>query len=97
MNSSANLSSIVRLAGCFGLKTLHVAGTTRVDENVARDAAEHVELRRHRTLPSFLEQLKRDGVRLVGLEQAMGSISLPRYTFAARTALVIGNERRGLR
>jgi tRNA G18 (ribose-2'-O)-methylase SpoU len=96
LGSRANLSSIVRLAGCFGLAELYLAGPTRVDPQIARDAARSVVLKRKRTLPSFLKKLRAGGARLVGLEQTTGSSSLFDYEFAARTVLVIGNERRGL-
>jgi hypothetical protein len=52
---------------------------------------------RHRTLRAVLEELKLQGYRLVAVEQTTNSVSLTRYEFRARTALVVGNERRGLR
>lgn len=92
----ANLSSVVRLAGCFGLTRIHVTGNTRVEPSVARDAARTVEVVRRRSLTETLRVLRADGYHLVGLEQATHSVPLFRYAFPLRAALVIGNERRGL-
>jgi tRNA G18 (ribose-2'-O)-methylase SpoU len=43
-----------------------------------------------------LRKLKGEGYRLVGLEQTTNSHDLNSYQFAARTVLVVGNERLGL-
>ena len=43
-----------------------------------------------------LRTLRADGYRIVGLEQTTTSRNLHTYSFARRTALVIGNERAGL-
>ena len=96
LNSRPNLSSIVRLAGCFGLRELLVAGSGRVDPSIAREAAERVRIERPRTLPPVLKRLREQGHRLVGLEQTTSSQSLFDHAFVPETALVIGNERRGL-
>jgi tRNA G18 (ribose-2'-O)-methylase SpoU len=72
------------------------AGAAKLDRKVARDGADTVQIQIHRTLPPMLDKLRGDGYRLVGLEQTTNSQDLHHYTFARRTALVIGNERTGL-
>ncbi len=72
------------------------AGRAKLDREIARDAADTIELRVCRTLPPALKQLKDEGYRLVGLEQTTDSSDLHHYQFHRRTALVIGNERNGL-
>jgi len=96
LQSRANLSAIVRLAGCFGLSELTLAGSTRVDPQIARDAAKTVSITRRRTLAPYLERRRELGYSLVGLEQTTDSDSLFEFVFQPRTLLVIGNERRGL-
>ncbi len=44
----------------------------------------------------MLDKLREEKYRLVGLEQTTNSKDLHNYSFARRTALVIGNERTGL-
>lgn len=96
LQSRANLSAIVRLAGCFGLSELTLAGSTRVDPHIARDAAQTVSIKRRRTLAPYLERERARGYTLVGLEQTTDSDSLFEFAFERQTLLVIGNERRGL-
>ena len=44
----------------------------------------------------MLETLRKEGFRLVGLEQTTNAQNLHTYQFVRRSALVIGNERTGL-
>jgi tRNA G18 (ribose-2'-O)-methylase SpoU len=96
MRSNVNLSRIARAAGCCGITRIICTGPAKLDRKIARDGADTVQIESHRTLPPMLELLRRDGYRLVGLEQSTNSQSLYDYKFKRRTALVIGNERAGL-
>ena len=96
MRSNVNLSTIVRTAGCCGVQRMIVCGNARVDQKIARDGAESVALEVRNSLPPVLRTLRAEGYRLVGLEQTTNSTDLHHYSFARRTALVIGNERLGL-
>lgn len=96
LRSNINLSRIVRMAGCAGVNTVICTGPAKVVAKIARDGAEQVTLRSHRTLAPALEELKRQGYRLVALEQTTNSQPLPDYAFTRKTVLVVGNERTGL-
>lgn len=96
LRSTVNLSRIVRVAGCCGVTRIVVAGSAKIDREIARDAADVVALEPHRSLPPVLDRLKQEGFRLVGLEQTTNSSDLHHYQFERRTALVIGSERQGL-
>lgn len=96
LRSAVNLSRIVRVAGCCGVTRIIVAGSAKIDREIARDAAEVVSIEPHRTLLPVLERLKQEGYRLVGLEQTTNSTPLPHYRFERRSVLVIGSERQGL-
>jgi len=96
MRSNVNLSRIVRASGCCGLARVICTGTPRLIPKIARDGAERVELEVHRTLAPVLRQLRDEGYQLVGLEQTTGAENLHTFAFERRTALVVGNERRGL-
>jgi tRNA G18 (ribose-2'-O)-methylase SpoU len=63
---------------------------------VARDGADAIAIEVHRTLPPVLVGLRREGYRLVGLEQTSESQDIHGYQFPRRTALIVGNERTGL-
>jgi tRNA G18 (ribose-2'-O)-methylase SpoU len=96
MRSNVNLSRIARAAGCCGIERMIVIGPGKLDRKIARDGADTVRVETHRTLPPVLDELRSDGYRLVGLEQATNSQSLHEYGFVRKTALVVGNERTGL-
>ena len=96
MRSNVNLSRIVRAAGCCGVRQVVACGSARVDSKIARDGAEQVQVRVHRSLPPVLAKLHADGYRLVGLEQASHSQCLYDYSFPRRCVLVVGHEREGL-
>jgi tRNA G18 (ribose-2'-O)-methylase SpoU len=96
LRSNINLSRIVRTASCCGLNRVLCTGQAKPDRKIARDGAACVAIEVHRTLPPVLDELRRDGYRLVGLEQTAESRNIHSYAFPRRTALVLGNERTGL-
>lgn len=96
MRSNVNLSRIVRLCGCAGITRLIQCGSGKVDREIARDAIDVVEIVQRRSLVPVLEQLGRDGITRIGLEQTTGSKSLFEYSFPRNAALIIGSEREGL-
>ena len=96
LRSNVNLSRIVRAASCSGVNKLIACGTAKVIGKIARDGADTIEIEIHRTLPPVLKELKRQGYRIVGLEQTSGSRNLHAYPFERRSVLVVGNERAGL-
>jgi len=96
LRSNVNFSRIVRTACCAGMARIIAGGKPRLDPEIARVGRNEVAIENHRTLPPVLQDLKRDGYQLVGLEQTSGSESLYDFRFVRRTALVVGNERLGL-
>ena len=96
LRSNVNLARIVRAAGCSGIGRIIVQGRPRIDPRIARDSLEQIEFEYHRSLLPTLQRLKREGIPLVGLEQATGSVRLPEYPFPRQVVLVVGHERRGL-
>lgn len=96
MRSNVNISSIARTASACAIERLILTGNASLISKIARDGADELEFSVHRTLKPVLIKLRRDGYRLVGLEQATNSVSMHDYKFSRRTAMVIGNERTGL-
>lgn len=96
MRSNVNLSRIVRLCGCAGIRKLIQCGAGKVDREIARDAIDYVEVVQRRSLAPVLKQLREEGYTLAGLEQTTGSQSLFEYRYQRKTALVVGAEREGL-
>jgi tRNA G18 (ribose-2'-O)-methylase SpoU len=96
LRSNVNLSRIVRVASCCGVRRMVVCGRPRIDEQIARQGIAQVTIESHRTLPPVLRRLKEQGYQLVGLEQATDAQCLYHFRFQPRTVLVPGNERHGL-
>ncbi|MCG8583501.1 MAG: TrmH family RNA methyltransferase [Pirellulales bacterium] len=96
MRSNVNLSRIVRVAGCCGVRRIICCGTAKILDKIARDGADEVEVEVHRTLLPVLKKLKVDNYELVGLEQTTHAEDIHSAQFARRMVLVVGNERTGL-
>ncbi|MDH3718218.1 MAG: RNA methyltransferase [Planctomycetota bacterium] len=96
LRSNINLSRIVRACGCCGVERLVCSGSAKVIDKIARDGPQNVRLEKHRTLAPVLRELRQAAYRIVGLEQASGSVDLYDYSFPRRAVLVVGNERSGL-
>ncbi|MDF1861229.1 MAG: RNA methyltransferase [Verrucomicrobiales bacterium] len=96
MRSNVNLSGIARTASASGISRLILTGDAKLISKIARDGADELSVEIHRTLAPVLRKLKKSGYRLVGLEQTTNSQDLNSYQFAAKTVLVVGNERLGL-
>ncbi len=94
--SGVNLSRIVRLAGCAGIRKMTVCGNTKIDPKIARDAIGFVAIERHRTLANWLKKIRSESFHVVALEQADRSQNLFEYRFQRNTVLVIGHERQGV-
>ncbi len=96
LRTHANLSTIIRTAGCCGITKVIATGNAKVNPKIARDGAENVTVTAYRTLLPALKKLKQDGYQLVGLEQTSNSTPLAEFAFPHMTALVVGAEREGL-
>lgn len=96
MRSNVNLSRIVRLCGCAGIRRLIQCGSGKVDREIARDAADYVQVQVRRSLVPVVSQLGTEGYALVGLEQTTNSESLYHFSYPRRSALIVGAEREGL-
>jgi tRNA G18 (ribose-2'-O)-methylase SpoU len=96
MRSNVNLSRIVRVASCCGVRRLIACGPVKIDPKIARDGAAQIAIELHRTLAPALKKMKADGYRLVGLEQTNRSVNLHAYRFVRRSVLIVGHERLGL-
>jgi tRNA G18 (ribose-2'-O)-methylase SpoU len=96
MRSNINLSRIVRLCGCAGIRHVIQCGAGKIDREIARDAADYVQLQVRRSLAPVVAQLGKAGYTLIGLEQTTHSESLYEFVFPTKTALIVGAEREGL-
>jgi tRNA G18 (ribose-2'-O)-methylase SpoU len=96
LRTHANLSAIIRTAGCCAVPDIIATGNVRLVDRIARDGAKSVRITIKSSLPPALRKLKREGYTLVGLEQTTNSTPISEYAFPSKTAIIVGAEREGL-
>ena len=101
IRSALNVGAMFRTADAAGIARVYVCGyTPRPDgEKVAKTALgaqETVAWEQHRQTWRLLAQLKKEGVRIIALEQASRSKDIFKYKSRFPLALIVGNEVSGL-
>ena len=96
MRSNVNISQIARTASACAVEKMIICGNASLIPKIARNATSELLVSTHRSLSPVLKKLKKNGYRIVGIEQADSSQNLHHFTFERRTVLVIGNERLGI-
>ncbi len=95
-----NLGSILRTADCTGVHGVIIpkrrsAGLTAVVSKTSAGAVEYVPVARVTNIAQTIEELKEQGVWVAGADVA-ATQSMYGSDFTAATALVIGNENKGM-
>lgn len=101
IRSAFNVGALFRTAECLGASEIILCGYTPGpdDEKTSRTAmgtSDFISWRRVDRAKSAIEELRREGFRIVALETAEPSTSLHEIRFDGPTAFVVGNERFGL-
>ena len=95
-----NLGAIIRTAECVGASAVIVperrsAHLTDVVSKTSAGAVEHLPVARVTNLASFIEELKKHNVWVVGVENS-GQVAYTEFNYSGATALVFGGEGGGL-
>ena len=95
-----NLGAIIRTAECGGANAVIVperrsAHLTDVVSKTSAGAVEHLPVARVTNLASFIEELKKHNVWVVGVENS-GQMAYTEFNYSGATALVFGGEGGGL-
>lgn len=101
IRSAQNIGSLFRTADSLGVSKIWITGYSPTPEHVmvnktALGAEEAVDWEQVTDPIECLERLKREGVRIVGLELTHGAVDLADYEPTFPMALVLGNEVEGL-
>lgn len=104
ISSPANIGSLFRLVDAFGIEKMIICGTI-VDlksnrlRRTARATEKDVVFEEHEETLEVCEGLKEKSYQILALEIATGSKSLQEidFTTSGKIALVIGNERDGIK
>ena len=102
LRSSFNVGSIFRTADCLGVKHIFLVGYTPTPEDkgvckTAMGAEGTVEWSQHNHMSEVIEILRSRAVEIIALETVEGSEPLDQISVKESMALVVGNERFGLR
>ena len=107
IRSVHNVGSIFRTADCLGIKKIYCIGTTPVPLDrfkrkrkdfvkVSLGAEESVAWEYSGEAIEDIERLKKEGFKIVAIEQDEKSIKLESLTFGGKTLLIFGNEVEGV-
>jgi tRNA G18 (ribose-2'-O)-methylase SpoU len=107
IRSAHNVGSIFRTADAAGVSRIYLTGYTptpidrfgRPQKEViktALGAEQTVPWEYHSNVASLIKKLKRDGVRIVGVEQDVRAKNYTSFKPSGPTVLVLGNEVRGI-
>jgi len=95
MKSNCNVSMLARSASCLGAVRFITTGQNRIDDHISRDC--NIEMKHHHSLLPVIKRYRRQGYRVIGVEQATRSKNIYNYMFEDEpTLLVIGNECKGM-
>jgi len=95
-----NLGALIRTAECAGATAVIIperraAHITEVVAKTSAGATEHLPIARVTNLVSFIEELKKKNVWVIGVE-ASGEMKYDEFDYSGAVALVFGGEGRGL-
>jgi len=95
-----NLGALIRTAECAGATAVIIperraAHVTEVVAKTSAGATEHLPIARVTNLVSFIEELKKKNVWVIGVE-ASGEMAYDEFDYSGAVALVFGGEGRGL-
>lgn len=106
IRSTHNVGSIFRTADAAGVSRIYLSGYTptpvdrfeRTQKDIAKTAlgAEKTVQWEYHNTPKMIDRLKRDGWRIVGVEQDRRSRDYRSFTPSHPTLFIFGNEVRGL-
>lgn len=101
IRSVFNVGSIFRTADATGCAKLYLCGMTAKPDNIkmfktALGATENVHWEYFNDTTEALEKLKKQGIKIVGVELTDKSIHFQSYKYPNEVALVFGHEKRGV-
>jgi len=102
IRSSYNVGAIFRIADSVGIEKIYLTGYTpnpdknRKIEKTALGSERYVPWESYKNITHLLKKLKKEGLKIVALEQSKESIPYYKFKTEFDIALILGNEVRGL-
>lgn len=101
IRSCHNVGAMFRVADCFGVDKIFLAGYTptpdkRKVEKVALGAEKWVEWEQTEDVAKLIDKLQGNGFEIVGLEKTDTSENIENFSFNGKIALIVGEEVSGM-
>lgn len=101
IRSRENVGSIFRTSDAFGVSKIYLTGYTPTPPHekiskTALGAEKSVLWEKRKSVSALVEELKNKNIKIIALEQASRSVLLKKLKLRFPTALVLGNEVKGL-
>ena len=101
IRSAENIGALFRTCDALGIAKLWITGYSPKPDHpkvkkTALGAETIVEWEQRTDVTAVVEELRREGMRIVALENATGATNLADYLPQAKTALFLGNEVEGI-
>lgn len=100
VTNSYNVGSFIRLADAFAIEKIIVCGQLTISEKklrkASRNEAKWVKVEYSDDCVSSLNSLKTEGYKVFGVELCQQSVDYKTLQYTGKSALVLGNERKGV-
>lgn len=91
------MGSIFRTADAAGVSKIFLSGyTPDPSQKTALGAENFIHFERKRNISNLIKELKKSKIKIIALEQSKKSIDYRKLKAAGPTALILGNEVRGI-
>ncbi|KAF5839598.1 Alpha/beta knot methyltransferase [Dunaliella salina] len=91
-----NVGTITRCATAFGVKQVCLVGSNQFNTFGAHGSDAHVHFRHFPTLEGCVQQLKKEGCEIIGIEITDDAHPVHSHPFQGPTAFMLGNEGHGM-
>ena len=103
IRSAHNAGSVFRTADAFAVKAIHCCGVTSTPPNrdllkASLGSQDSIEWKYYSSTMESIQELKKEGFKIIGIEQIDKSVTLENYFFykEEKIAFVFGNEVKGV-
>jgi len=100
VTNSYNIGAFIRLADAFAIEKVIVCGHLTISDKklnkASRNEAKWVDIEYSNNTVTSVLQLKQQGYTIYSIELCHGSVDYAEVTFAQKSVLVLGNERKGV-
>ncbi|CAH1262094.1 TARBP1 [Branchiostoma lanceolatum] len=102
IDKPTNLGGLCRTCEIFGVSTLVLGSMKYVEDktfqqlSVSSQGWVNIQEVRPGELPEYVEEMRRQGYFLIGVEQTADSRNLTEFTFPDKSLLLLGNEKEGI-